>query len=585
MLMACTFFVKILNGQDSNSTLEVKDQIEVLVDSRDIMGANRLINQKLSLPPDFLLKKLEINLQIANDSEDQTLLAYTHLTYGNFWYSRGNRIKAFEHYTRSKEISEEIGDRLQLGLSLMNLANVEQDPSLRAILLRSATQHLIRENDKVNVAKCYMNMGNVFLMKVQTPSTKDMSDAGVSIPYVNNFRIKQLKDSAFYYYNLAQTIIDSIGSFELLSSISTHYAEWFLVEKNYELAEKYYKQALNYFNLAGNMKGSVYCMIQLIDIHIYKQNFDTALVLLNEATGISSKLNFLDNLTDLYLKYVQVYDSIGNYKLALQYSGRYNESQLALDHAISEDKIALLNMQYALNRQEIEIENLENKRRVNNLIIILITILSVSILSIAFFIRRNSRRKVVAADQLLAKNRKIYEIEQSLLQSKIENQILQQELLEKKVKGRSEKIIDFGNEMGKIESSLHQLYERVKSIKSIQSQEESSEVLNELQLSISQHLLEKRKLKELSSLSNAVNQDFFFYIDQNFPALTKDEKQLLSFLILDMSSKEIAQYLGITTESVHKKRYRLRKKLNLDHNDTFMDFYNKMIASFEVDKE
>jgi DNA-binding CsgD family transcriptional regulator len=122
----------------------------------------------------------------------------------------------------------------------------------------------------------------------------------------------------------------------------------------------------------------------------------------------------------------------------------------------------------------------------------------------------------------------------------------------------------------------------VKSLKSSQGQGESSQALNELQLSISQHLLEKRKLKELSSLSNSVNQDFFIYVDQNFPALTKDEKQLLSFLILDMSSKEIAQYAGITTDSVHKKRYRLRKKLNMKHNDSFLDFYNKVIAKFDV---
>ena len=588
--ITCIFLAHVvcssnLYCQDTSSILDEQQQIEVLVNNGDIMAANRLINQKLSLPPEFLLKKLEKNLAIANEKGDLKLLAYTHLTYGNFWYSKGNRIKAFEHYTRSKEISEETGDRLQLGLSLMNLANVEQDLEVKSSLLRTATQHLLEENSKVNVAKCYMNMGNVILLKIQGQTATGISETAIAMPQVTRIRFRQMKDSVFYYYNLAQTIIDSIGSFELLSSLATHYADWYEWDKNHALAEKYYRQAYDYFKLAGNMKGTVYCMIKLIDIQIYKQQYDTALVMLDEATAVSRNLNFLDNLTELYRKYVQVYDSIGNYRLALQYSRRYNASQLALDHTISEDKIALLNMQYTMNSQEIEIENLENKRRVKNLIIVLFAILTVFILLIAFFIRRNSKRKIIAADQLLEKNKKIYEIEQSLLLSKIENQLLQKELLEKKVKGRSEQIVDVGNEMGKIESSLHQLYEKVKSLKSLHGQDETSQVLSDLQLSISQHLIEKRKLKELSSLSDSVNQDFFFYIDQHFASITKDEKQLLSFLIRDMSSKEIASYLGITTDSVHKKRYRLRKKLNMDHNDSFLGFYNKVIESFDVDSD
>lgn len=47
------------------------------------------------------------------------------------------------------------------------------------------------------------------------------------------------------------------------------------------------------------------------------------------------------------------------------------------------------------------------------------------------------------------------------------------------------------------------------------------------------------------------------------PEITAGDVKLCAFIRLNLSSKEIAQLLNITPESVNKARYRLRKKLNL----------------------
>jgi DNA-binding CsgD family transcriptional regulator len=54
--------------------------------------------------------------------------------------------------------------------------------------------------------------------------------------------------------------------------------------------------------------------------------------------------------------------------------------------------------------------------------------------------------------------------------------------------------------------------------------------------------------------------------------ITANELKLCALLRLNLSSKEIAQLLNITPESVNKARYRLRKKIALNSNDDLVIF-------------
>lgn len=53
----------------------------------------------------------------------------------------------------------------------------------------------------------------------------------------------------------------------------------------------------------------------------------------------------------------------------------------------------------------------------------------------------------------------------------------------------------------------------------------------------------------------------------SFLLLTMADKKMCAYLKMGLSSKEIAPLLNITVRSVEMSRYRLRKKLNLDHEN------------------
>lgn len=67
------------------------------------------------------------------------------------------------------------------------------------------------------------------------------------------------------------------------------------------------------------------------------------------------------------------------------------------------------------------------------------------------------------------------------------------------------------------------------------------------------------------------HQQFFIKIKESFPDLTSSDLRLCAYLRMNLSSKEIAPLLGISVRGVENHRYRLRKKMNLEHDDSLVD--------------
>ena len=70
----------------------------------------------------------------------------------------------------------------------------------------------------------------------------------------------------------------------------------------------------------------------------------------------------------------------------------------------------------------------------------------------------------------------------------------------------------------------------------------------------------------------SVHEDFLNDLKLKFPDLTPRELKLCAYLRLNISSKEIATLMNISTRGVEISRYRLRKKLKLDHKTNLTAF-------------
>ncbi|PWN57557.1 hypothetical protein [Chryseobacterium viscerum] len=68
--------------------------------------------------------------------------------------------------------------------------------------------------------------------------------------------------------------------------------------------------------------------------------------------------------------------------------------------------------------------------------------------------------------------------------------------------------------------------------------------------------------------------DFYTEITTEYPQLNINDMRFIAFVKLSFCNKEIATYTSVSLRTVESKKYRIRKKLNLDVNIDFNDWIN-----------
>lgn len=74
-----------------------------------------------------------------------------------------------------------------------------------------------------------------------------------------------------------------------------------------------------------------------------------------------------------------------------------------------------------------------------------------------------------------------------------------------------------------------------------------------------------------------VHHDFLRKLESDFPELTNADLKLAAYLRMDLSSKDICPLLNISIRGLENKRYRLRKKLNLENEVNLSTYFQKYI--------
>ena len=84
----------------------------------------------------------------------------------------------------------------------------------------------------------------------------------------------------------------------------------------------------------------------------------------------------------------------------------------------------------------------------------------------------------------------------------------------------------------------------------------------------------KKSWKDFETRFIDVNSTFYKNLTNRYPDLTTGELKLCALIKLNFSGKETANLMGVSLESVHTLRYRLRKKLGISHSGNMTQFLN-----------
>ncbi|WP_264566586.1 triple tyrosine motif-containing protein [Flavobacterium sp. N3904] len=191
-------------------------------------------------------------------------------------------------------------------------------------------------------------------------------------------------------------------------------------------------------------------------------------------------------------------------------------------------------------------------------------------LRIKMKIRQNKYIETIEQRRLyLEKETKIkqdqYELEKEI--EKLENEKLQIKILSK-----DKELVNNTLQVVKKNKILNGIIHKLKDINSNTFDEDTKTQFIKLNKSITKEVHTDKSWKDLEKHLKNVHFDFLKKLKEKHPTISPREMDLSTYLLMNMSTKEIAEFMNISTGGVELARYRLRKKLELNKKENLIGY-------------
>lgn len=370
-------------------------------------------------------------------------------------------------------------------------------------------------------------------------------------------------DSALVYFQKALNHVEKpyAGIFTggLINNIGAVYSR----KDQNEKALSFYNKALVLFKKENIQEGIGVSKGNIAYIYKKQGRYQESIELFKEVLEIFKEEDALVYLRDNYLNLSEVYELAGNDHEALKYNNLYLDLNDSISNSMVLSDMNNLQMQYEIKKKDQEIlisqqkaDLIASKSKIQRIRLLLIIGGVLLVLVIVFLAYRN---KKVSLDNV--------ELNQKILQQ--EKKELNHQLV-----ARTKELEGFALSIVEKNDLLEQLKTKIKDVST--KDEEGVETLKDITNTINNRLYIEKDKKEFEMQLDEAYQSFFIKLDQKYPNLTKNERRLCSLLALELSSKDIAIILNISSEGVKKSRYRLRKKLGLE-SDTDLTLFIQSI--------
>ncbi len=568
--------------------------------------------------PDSCFITLQKALKIFREENNEKKIARLFNTLGNYYKDKNLTDSAFYYFNTAKTIADKIKDDEIKTVSLLNLGALNANQLKKYTIAEEYTINALdianQLNSKKLEAQAYFNLGIIrknindeivaesyflksldyfiennyiqkqinvynslgsifyevknykkskrYFNKLLSLSIKTNNLKGKAAAYHNIgsiFRKNNSIDSAIICYQNAALINKESNN---LFWLSNNYAELALClskKKDFKMAYQYIFQSLHIDMLREDSSDIMQCYNIIAQIHFDNNLLDSAVIYFNKSNAIAIKINDVETLSENYLFLSQVYDRKFDNNKAFYFLKKYNILNDSLISIENTKMVEELEIKYNVEKKDLEIENnkslianLETKNKIRQirialLIGLLITIVIISLMIYRYISIRNKRRteKLFFDKQMLEKDIRFSELELTKAVDEINNQaylILEKNILISKIKEELQSIKDYKSTSNDVKI------------------EKMSELL-------SAKLVTEDSWQEFKKRFDHVYPDFNAKINLSFGKLSPTETRLACLTKLKISNKDIAAMLGISTDSVLKSRYRLKKKLNLNEEE------------------
>ena len=202
----------------------------------------------------------------------------------------------------------------------------------------------------------------------------------------------------------------------------------------------------------------------------------------------------------------------------------------------------------------------------------------VLIIAITYYIRNRIRAKI-------RKNKYYETIEQRRLYLERESKIrkgqydlekeierLKNDKLQIKILSKDKELVTNTLQVVKKNKILNGIIHKLKDINVDAFDESTKFQFNKLNRSIVREVNTEKRWKDLEKHIKNVHFDFLKRLKEKYPTISPRELDLCTYLLMNMSTKEIAEIMNISSGGVEVSRYRLRKKFGLHKKESLTGF-------------
>ncbi|MFT0714536.1 tetratricopeptide repeat protein [Flagellimonas lutimaris] len=310
---------------------------------------------------------------------------------------------------------------------------------------------------------------------------------------------------------------------------------------NLDLAEQFLKKSIDLGKTTAN--NSVSSLNELGSLSLEKNEPLESIKNHTEAIQLADSIKSLVELKDGYKGRSLAYEFDGQYQKALEDKKQFIILNDSIFNSTKSQQIEELRTIYETEKKEQQIALLEQEAKVSKLQKYLLGGgLGLSILVFGFG---------------------FYGIRQKLKRNKAEKAKVDAELAFKK-----KELTTHALHLAKKNEVLESLKQKAETLK---KEESSKNGYQQLISTINFDLQDDNNWENFSRYFEEVHKDFNSNVKTKYPQVTPNELRLLALLKMNLSSKEIANILNISQEGIKKARYRLRKKLNIQTEDSLQD--------------
>jgi DNA-binding CsgD family transcriptional regulator len=175
----------------------------------------------------------------------------------------------------------------------------------------------------------------------------------------------------------------------------------------------------------------------------------------------------------------------------------------------------------------------------------------------------------------LAQTNQSAQISQSLLQAELENRLMKEKELQRALEIKNQQLASYNMNLLQKNEMIEELRNHIEILKKTPS-EQLPQQFKHIKRLLDNSLHIDKDWENFKLHFAQVHPSLFRNLKERFPDLSNNDLKVCALVKLNLNLKESAAILGIAPESVKSARYRLRKKFNLSHEDSLVDFIRRM---------